>query len=418
MAVSFKYWDDCIEPHDLEALWMDPYVATEWDKAGETVGQKVHLSRDPDGQPYLTQTEMRAVAGIIVSRHFVSQIDLDMICAIAELESDRQLIANRYNKKTKETTVGLMQILPNTVDWLARELGYQTYQVEGNHDLLYRPFINVYFGAAYLEWLSNFDQKKRSEEFIVRAYKGGTDKATHKSTLEYWRRYLSVKERLPSRPLPNNPFQQTTAMQADATSGAVITTWDSKTSPEDMAEMWNHPNVSKEWSKCGEQPGNVRFSHDAENRPYLSRVELRAVAEIILSKHFITNQVKPTHLCALAETVSMRFVNGVGPRPGIMGIDYPTACWIYKDLGFQAYKVESSDDLTKPFVSLYYGAAYMAWLSKYEGRERTPEFVVQAYHAGPTNVNLQETGPLWFKFEEALSKYGYSKKDRGSCSIM
>lgn len=36
-------------------------------------------------------------------------------------------------------------------------------------------------------------------------------------------------------------------------------------------------------------------------------------------------------------------------------------------------------------------------------RERTRQFVVQAYIAGPQNVDLQETGPLWLKFEEALS---------------
>ncbi|KAF5947058.1 hypothetical protein HYC85_017286 [Camellia sinensis] len=42
-----------------------------------------------------------------------------------------------------------------------------------------------------------------------------------------------------------------------------------------MEKMWNHPIVSKEWSKSGEKQGKVRFSHDAENRPYLSRLELR-----------------------------------------------------------------------------------------------------------------------------------------------
>ncbi|KAL2489817.1 SLT domain-containing protein [Forsythia ovata] len=47
----------------------------------------VIISCDPDGQPYLMQTEMKVVAGIIVRRHFVSQIDSDMLCAIAELES-------------------------------------------------------------------------------------------------------------------------------------------------------------------------------------------------------------------------------------------------------------------------------------------------------------------------------------------
>lgn len=26
----------------------------------------------------------------------------------------------------------------------------------------------------------------------------------------------------------------------------------------------------------------------------------------------------------------MRFLNGIGPRPGIMGIDYSTAVWLYR----------------------------------------------------------------------------------------
>ncbi|XP_019242301.1 PREDICTED: uncharacterized protein LOC109222392 [Nicotiana attenuata] len=198
-SVSFKYWDDCVDPHDLEAMWADPDVRAEWLNAGETKGSKVHLSRDPDGQPYLTQTEMKAVAGIIVRRHFLSQIDSDMLCAIAELESDRQLLATRYNKKSKEITMGIMQILPKTADWLVSDLGYRTYEVAADSKLLYKPFVNVYLGAAYLKWLSNYGEKERSEEFMVRAYKAGTKKATHKSTLPFWRSYLSVKESLPSR---------------------------------------------------------------------------------------------------------------------------------------------------------------------------------------------------------------------------
>lgn len=52
--------------------------------------------------------------------------------------------------------------------------------------------------------------------------------------------------------------------------------WDAKTSPEDMEEMWNNPEVAKEWTKSGEKRGKVRFSHDAKKKPYLSRVELKA----------------------------------------------------------------------------------------------------------------------------------------------
>ncbi|KAL3364912.1 hypothetical protein AABB24_013599 [Solanum stoloniferum] len=344
-----------------------------------------------------------------------------MLCAIAELESDRQLLATRYNKKSKEITMGIMQILPKTADWLVSDLGYRTYEVTMDSKLLYKPFVNVYLGAAYLKWLSNYEQKERSEEFMVRAYKGGTKKATHKSTLPFWRSYLSVKETLPSRKIFDvNPLPPTaSATGVPEKKGPVNTTWDSRTSAEDMEEMWNHPCVSKEWSKSGEKRGHVRFSHDTEKRPYLSRVELRAVAEVIVSKYFSTRGLKPTVLCAVSEIVTMRFVEGIGQRTGLMGIDYPTARWLYKDLGYKTYKVESVEDLTKPFVSMYFGAAYVAWLSEYEGRERSLQFLVQAYLAGPQNVNLQETGPMWLRFEEALSRYEDLKKEAaGSCNIL
>lgn len=48
-----------MDPEDLEAMWAVPDVSAEWISVGETKGSKVHLSRDPDGQHYLTQTEMR-----------------------------------------------------------------------------------------------------------------------------------------------------------------------------------------------------------------------------------------------------------------------------------------------------------------------------------------------------------------------
>lgn len=102
----------------------------------------------------------------------------------------------------------------------------------------------------------------------------------------------------------------------------------------------------------------------------------------------------------------MRFVNGVGgARAGIMGLDYSTTFWLFVELGYRAYKVDSVDDLTKPFVSMYFGAAYYLWLSQYQGIERTPQFVVQAYMMGPSHVNFQDKCPMWLKFEEALTHY-------------
>ncbi|XP_019426153.1 PREDICTED: uncharacterized protein LOC109334703 [Lupinus angustifolius] len=422
MATSFTYWDDCVDLQDLEAMWEVPEVRTEWLKAGEVRGHKVHLSRDPDGQPYLTQTEMRALADIVISRHFQSKIDPSMICAIAELESDRQLLVMRSDKDPTEATLGLMQLSSKTVKWLMSELGYRQYG-EGDEYFLFRPFVNVYFGAACIKWLSKFDNKKRSEEFIVRAYKGGTKKAIHKSTLDYWKGYLSVKESYPSRkPVIVVRTPRNDAPEPSSKKSTVVASddkyWDSRASPEDMADMWNHPEVRRHWKKSKEKRGKARFKQDENKTPYLSPVELKAVADIVLSKHFRTKKIKSTVLCAIGEVVSKRFVNGFGDHPGIMGIDYSTAYWIYLELGYRAYKLETVHDLKCPFVSMYFAAAYVAWLSEYEGRERTLDFVAQAYFVGPKKVKPQDNSPLWLNFVEALNKYEESKRNRDSCSIM
>ncbi|XP_044953893.1 uncharacterized protein LOC123404044 isoform X2 [Hordeum vulgare subsp. vulgare] len=361
-------------------MWADPHVSKEWIDAGEEQGQKVHLSRDPDGEAYLTQTEIMAVAAITVQRHFKSQLDPYMIGALAELASGRRLFVDNYDHKTKETKMGIMQVTPEVAQWLGRE---------------------------------------RSEEFVVRAYKGGKKKATHKSSAPIFQRYLYVKETLLSMRQPDS-FNELAPdlLENSSTAGTQLVYWDSKVSVQDMDGMWSQPDVSKEWTNSGERRGNVRFSHDAKKRPYLSRVEVKAVAEIIISRHFSSRGVKPKALAALAEVCSMRFVHGVRSRTGLMGIDYPTAAWLYRDCGYTAYTVSSVDDLYNPFASMYFGAAYLGWLSRYEGRERSHEFIVQAYLGGPDKVNLQETGPYWKKFLEALRHYEDPKKDQTSCCIL
>ncbi|MFQ6663423.1 hypothetical protein Gotur_030968, partial [Gossypium turneri] len=447
--VSFKYWDDCVDPEDLEAMWQQPAVRKEWIDVGETQGQKVHLSRDPEGQPYLTQTEMRAVAEIVTSRHFDTHIDPEMICTIAELESNRQPLAEQHDKKSKVTTVGIMQISPATAESMAKEYQISLYKIEGDPDILYRPFVNVYFGATYLKWLSNFENKVRTEEFMVRAYKGGTKKATHKSTLPYWKRYISVKETFTPRcrKHSNGPTTQAPTSTALDSSNSGCSPliylrtsfsaylfcisillpympvflyrraaddaclyWDSRVSPEDMREMWNNPEICNEWNKSNQKRGKVLFTLDSEKNPCLSRLELKAVAEIIVNNYFSTMGIKPTALCALAEMVSMRNVDGTEERTGLMGIDYSTAFRLYTEVGFRDYPIDYEEDLTKPFVSMYFGAAYFAWLSMYEGSERDLQFVIQAYISGPENVNPEGMCPEWAKFEQTLAGFEFRER--------
>ncbi|XP_052144084.1 uncharacterized protein LOC127763424 isoform X2 [Oryza glaberrima] len=342
-----------------------------------------------------------------------------MIGALAEIASGRRLFVDNYDRKTKEIKAGIMQVTIEVAQWLGRELGYKYYDIEEDANLLYWPFVNVYFGAAYAKWLFSCDDKERTEEFVVRAYKGGKKKAVHKSTSPIFQRYLYVKEALLSMRQPEsfNDLTPNLLANSSSTEGQLIY-WDSKVSEVDMDAMWSQSDVIKEWTKSGERRGNVRFSHDSKRRPYLSRVEVKAVAEITISRHLSSKGVTPEALAALAEVCSMRFVHGVRSRTGLMGIDYPTAAWLYRDCGHRAYTVSSVDDLYNPFASMYFGAAYLGWLSQYEGRERSHEFIVQAYLGGPENVSLQETGPFWNKFLEALRLYQDPKKEQASCCIL
>jgi hypothetical protein len=43
--------------------------------------------------------------------------------------------------------------------YLHRDMGYRAYTIDAVSALLYRPFVSVYFGAAYLKWLSTYDGK-------------------------------------------------------------------------------------------------------------------------------------------------------------------------------------------------------------------------------------------------------------------
>lgn len=42
---------------------------------------------------------------------------------------------------------------------LCSEMGYRAYGAHQSLESLYRPFVSVYFGAAYVKWLSTYEGK-------------------------------------------------------------------------------------------------------------------------------------------------------------------------------------------------------------------------------------------------------------------
>eukprot|EP00899_Mesostigma_viride_P014269 jgi/Mesvir1/22843/Mv25123-RA.2 len=112
----------------------------------------------------------------------------EMLRAIAEIESGYRPHAYRWEEALGEPSVGLMQTLLSTARWLATDMGYVAFGVP-TLEALMDPWISLYFGAAYLDWLSHYGGRPQSLEFMVRAYNGGPGGATSSATLAYWRKY-------------------------------------------------------------------------------------------------------------------------------------------------------------------------------------------------------------------------------------
>lgn len=114
-------------------------------------------------------------------------VPVERLVRIAWIESHFDPSASRWEVHIGDTSTGLAQTLLGTARWLAKDMGYTAYGVPSLSDLA-SPQISLYFGAAYLDWLSRYRGQSRSEEWIVRSYNGGPGHSTA-ATNNYWNKY-------------------------------------------------------------------------------------------------------------------------------------------------------------------------------------------------------------------------------------
>lgn len=146
----------------------------------------------------LSVAQVRDMAERIGARFGVEPL---MIRAIVEIESARDPGAYREEAHISDASAGLMQTLLST----AQDM-WHTFPQIGNDGIpkpqtwaeLFDPETSMYHGVAYLKFLSFYQGRSRSEEFVVRGYNGGPGGATRDYTLGYWDRYLAAKARLAS----------------------------------------------------------------------------------------------------------------------------------------------------------------------------------------------------------------------------
>ena len=90
-------------------------------------------------------------------------LDKALVYSVIKVESD-------FNPKavSKSGALGLMQILPSTARWIAKELG-EEYSKEN----MFEPKVNIRFGCFYLRYLFN---KFEKQEIVICAYNAGEGK--------------------------------------------------------------------------------------------------------------------------------------------------------------------------------------------------------------------------------------------------
>ena len=157
------------------------------------------MPRSTDDSPVLTGGRVTlAQIGALAARAIAETgagwpVDRRMIAAMVEIESGRDPAARRFEAGLGESSLGLMQVLPST----ARDLYGRGYQAAGypTEALLLSPWGSIYFGTAYVRWLSRYAGRSRSAEWIVQSYNGGPGNS-NAQTRNHWTKYQRARNRL------------------------------------------------------------------------------------------------------------------------------------------------------------------------------------------------------------------------------
>lgn len=133
--------------------------------------------------------KVKAVASEYVITHRLN-VSPVMIAAMVQIESSFNPKAYRYEPHLREASYGLMQTLISTAQWMW-DSGYRAFPRPSGTDL-YDGRKSLYFGMAYVDYLSLYKKRIRDERFIVESYNGGPGNS-NAQTKTHYAKYLKAK---------------------------------------------------------------------------------------------------------------------------------------------------------------------------------------------------------------------------------
>ena len=157
---------------------------------------------------------------------------------------------------------------------------------------------------------------------------------------------------------------------------------------------------------------------DSPSSGVLTVAQVNVLARAVCETHFSRGpggeEVDPAWVCAVCEVESGRRCNAERWEPhlgdssvGLMQTLVETARFCHDSLGRREYGRPDSDSLRRPTVSIYFGAAYLAYLRSYGGVRRSEAWVIRAYNGGPGGADKDYTRAYLDKY--LLAKQGLSR---------
>lgn len=121
---------------------------------------------------------------------FAEQNGLDpyLVAAIIRVESNFNPDA-----ESKKGAVGLMQLMPDTADWILEKEGFSTYDFKD----LRNPELNIQAGTRYLNFLFEYFNNNRFE--VLAAYNAGQGNVKKWKESGIWDGTLQEVDRIPFR---------------------------------------------------------------------------------------------------------------------------------------------------------------------------------------------------------------------------
>lgn len=164
--------------------------------AGEAIAKtgEVFGPFQPFGPPKPWTTRRVLDAAAQLRSRYNLNADPIMVAAMAQIESTNNQFAERYEAHLNDSSYGLMQTMLKTAQWLYDDMGYRGYSRPTAQSLT-DGMTSLYFGMAYINWLSRYNGSPRSENWIVESYNGGPGNS-NAQTRNHWNKYQAAKAQI------------------------------------------------------------------------------------------------------------------------------------------------------------------------------------------------------------------------------